>query len=104
MNSYSIYLLSGANSVSTGAAFPCVGIKDFTVQTYSEGGIPAVGTVNLECQLDSSAPWATLAVTSTVSATGGVNQYRGPFEKLRASVNPFTSGQFTVLVRYSNKY
>lgn len=106
MNSFAIYLLSGTNSEATGTVFPCIGMKDFSVQLNSTnfGVQPATGTVNVQVQVEDSAPWTSIFSNTFAGSSGLLTQFSGPFSAIRATTSPYTTGSYTVVCRYSNKY
>lgn len=104
MYSTSHYLLSGATSVSTGAA-SVLGMDKFSVIILSKNyasNIPPTGTINVAARLDPSSDYVNI-LTSKVSgaATGVLFQFNGPIESLRAEIYPITTGNYTVVARYS---
>ena len=106
MNSFAVYLISGVSAETTGTVFPCVGMKDFSVQLNSTNFSvqPATGTVNIQIQLEDSAPWFTKFSNAFAGASGLLTQFNGPFSAMRATTSPYTTGSYTVVCRYSNKY
>ena len=104
MRSFVTYLVSGAQAAITGT-LPCEGMDKFTAvfQSSAVGTGPPTGTLMLEGRIHDGSAYTNIL---TVPFNGGVNsgiktQFDGPWERLRGSLSPVTSGSFNLAVRYS---
>jgi hypothetical protein len=96
------YLLSGITSLSTGTV-SVLGMEKFTItaNATSFGSNVATGTLNINGRLDSSADYALITSHAFAGNSGTTRQFDGPWESLQATFNPFTTGTYTVVCRYS---
>jgi len=97
------YLFSGASYLTTGTV-PVLGMDRFSVNinSFGFGTSPATGTVNLSVRLDQSDTFTTIASYGFDNNSGAFYQFDGPIESLRATLNPYSTGSFSAIVRYSS--
>ena len=104
MFSLSHYLLSGSTASGIGTVLPCLGMDKFSfgVNATSFGSNVATGTIRIEARLDPAQDYIPIYNASFTNNTGFFTSFDGPFESIRAVLNPLTTGTYTAVVRYSS--